>query len=174
MHGNWLRELSDMFSLAWASAWGFPAHSLFGPILNLREFPLRPFACDPVPARGESSWRWVRGSPLAAPFSRPWTEPSSCSHVSIQASRMPCVAGTRTTRQPEASQSPLRLSNRPGRKHRSRFVEARHPRTPHCASISLGGGGVNRRQRALRRTRAAREFTSPLAEWVGLRGPACR
>lgn len=81
VHGEWLRELSDVFDLAWASAWGFQAYKLLGPILDLPEFPFVPmpptrFAPeDKVPAVaeyvgdrpaawiddliGEAAWRWA-------------------------------------------------------------------------------------------------------------------
>jgi hypothetical protein len=48
-HGEWLRELSAVFDLAWASAWGSQAHKLLGPILGLEEFPFVPMLPMPFP-----------------------------------------------------------------------------------------------------------------------------
>jgi hypothetical protein len=49
VHGEWLRELSAAFDLVWASAWGFQAHQLLGPILDLAEFPFVPMPPIPFP-----------------------------------------------------------------------------------------------------------------------------
>jgi hypothetical protein len=49
VHGEWLRELSDYFDLAWASAWGFDAHRLLSPILRIDEFPFVPMPTIPFP-----------------------------------------------------------------------------------------------------------------------------
>lgn len=55
IHGEWLGELGEQFDLTWASAWGFDAHRLLGPILGMSEFPcgkasLGPHCC---PARSD-------------------------------------------------------------------------------------------------------------------------
>jgi hypothetical protein len=49
VHGEWLRELSRQFDIAWASAWGFDAHRVLGPILGLEEFPFVPMPALPFP-----------------------------------------------------------------------------------------------------------------------------
>lgn len=49
VHGKWLRELSAVFDLAWASAWGFQADRLIGPILGLPQFPFVPMPPIPFP-----------------------------------------------------------------------------------------------------------------------------
>lgn len=52
-HGEWLHELSEHFDLAWASAWGFDAHRVLGPILGLPEFPFVPMPAIPFPPEGK-------------------------------------------------------------------------------------------------------------------------
>jgi len=49
VHGEWLAELTAAFDLVWASAWGFQAHELLGPILGLDEFPFVPMPPIPFP-----------------------------------------------------------------------------------------------------------------------------
>lgn len=51
VHGRWLRELSDVFDLVWASGWGFQAHAHLGPILDLDEFPFVPMPAIPFAPR---------------------------------------------------------------------------------------------------------------------------
>lgn len=53
VHGEWLRELGASFDLVWASAWGFKAHRLLGPILDLEEFPYIPMPPSPFPAEAK-------------------------------------------------------------------------------------------------------------------------
>ncbi|MFP3906943.1 MAG: hypothetical protein ACLFRV_12240 [Acidimicrobiales bacterium] len=53
VHGDWLGELGEQFDLAWASAWGFDAHRLLGPILGLSEFPFVPMPAAPFPPAGK-------------------------------------------------------------------------------------------------------------------------
>ncbi len=49
VHGEWPRELHAFFDLVWASAWGFQAHALLGPILGMEEFPYVPMPEIPFP-----------------------------------------------------------------------------------------------------------------------------
>lgn len=55
-HGAWLLELSEIYDLVWASAWGIVAHEKLSAILHLHQFPYVPmpdipFApADKVPA----------------------------------------------------------------------------------------------------------------------------
>lgn len=49
IHGEWICELSKHFDVAWASAWGFDAHRLLGPILGLDPFPFVPMPDIPFP-----------------------------------------------------------------------------------------------------------------------------
>jgi hypothetical protein len=53
LHGEWLRELSSQFDLAWASGWGFDAHRVLGPILGLEEFLFVPMPVIPFPPAGK-------------------------------------------------------------------------------------------------------------------------
>ena len=48
-HGRWLPELSEAFDVVWALAWGFQAHELLGPILDVDEFPFVPMPAIPFP-----------------------------------------------------------------------------------------------------------------------------
>jgi HAD domain in Swiss Army Knife RNA repair proteins len=50
-HGEWLRELAQVFDLVWASAWGTVAQQLLGPILDLDDFPFVPMPPIPFPPR---------------------------------------------------------------------------------------------------------------------------
>lgn len=47
VHGKWLRELAELFDLAWATGWGDDAHRFISPVLGLPEFPAIVF--PPVP-----------------------------------------------------------------------------------------------------------------------------
>jgi len=53
LHGEWLGELSSQFDLVWASARGFDAHRVLGPILGLEEFPFVPMPVTPFPPAGK-------------------------------------------------------------------------------------------------------------------------
>ena len=48
IHAEWLSELAEHFDLVWASAWGFQANQLVGPILGLPEIPFVPM--PPMPS----------------------------------------------------------------------------------------------------------------------------
>jgi hypothetical protein len=47
VHGDWLHELSESFELVWASAWGYTANAVVGPILSIPELAFVPF--PPLP-----------------------------------------------------------------------------------------------------------------------------
>lgn len=79
-HGEWLGELGEQFDLAWASAWGFDAHRLIGPILELEPFAFVPMPdipfppADKVPAIatfvGERPAAWL--DDIMTPEARAW------------------------------------------------------------------------------------------------------
>jgi len=49
VHGMWLRELAEVFDLAWATGWGDLAHRLISPVLGLPAFPAVVFPQVPFP-----------------------------------------------------------------------------------------------------------------------------
>lgn len=46
-HGKWLVELAELFEVVWASAWGYLASEVVGPILKVPPFDFVPF--PPLP-----------------------------------------------------------------------------------------------------------------------------
>ncbi len=69
VHGEWLNELASSSDLVWASAWGFQANELVGPILDLPPIPFVPMPPIPFPPRekvpaieayvGDKAFAWV-------------------------------------------------------------------------------------------------------------------
>ena len=47
LHGVWLRELSHVFDMVWASAWGEEANRFIAPLFRLPKWPTIPF--PPIP-----------------------------------------------------------------------------------------------------------------------------
>ncbi len=80
-HGDWLRELGEVFEVVWAPSWGDRANELIGPILGVA-FPHVPFPDEPfdpaekVPAIDE----YTAGRPAAwiddqcGPEARLWAD----------------------------------------------------------------------------------------------------
>jgi hypothetical protein len=66
-HGGWLRELSEMYELVWATSWGDAANHVYAHLLGLPQLPVVPL---PRPTAGQS-WKlphvvaWVGARPLA-------------------------------------------------------------------------------------------------------------
>jgi hypothetical protein len=66
-HGIWLRELSDIYELAWATSWGDAANRVYAELLGLPRLPVVPL---PRPTAAPS-WKlphvaaWVGARPLA-------------------------------------------------------------------------------------------------------------
>jgi Swiss Army Knife RNA repair-like protein len=80
VHGEWLRALTEVFDLVWATGWGDEAHRLISPILRLPEFPAIRFPPAPfepsekVPAIhsfvGERPVAWL--DDVITPEARRW------------------------------------------------------------------------------------------------------
>ncbi|MCW2922101.1 MAG: hypothetical protein JWL76_1975 [Thermoleophilia bacterium] len=66
-HAEWLRELGDLYELAWATSWGAAANAVYAPLLGLADLPVVPL---PNPT-STPSWKlphvseWVSGRSVA-------------------------------------------------------------------------------------------------------------
>jgi hypothetical protein len=80
IHGDWLRELGEVYEIAWATGWGEHANRLLAPHFGLPEYPVvvvpstRFDPADKVPAvaafAGERPAAWV--DDIVTPEARAW------------------------------------------------------------------------------------------------------
>jgi hypothetical protein len=52
-HGDWVRELQQVFVVVWATGWGEHANNLLAPLLGLRRLPLVGFPPAPFPSEAK-------------------------------------------------------------------------------------------------------------------------